>query len=321
LWGDDRLIGGAGDDRVSGGAGRDYVDGGQGADALDGGAGNDTVYGLAGADVVDGGDGGDYVDGGPDGDRLSGGAGVDAVTGGTGDDAVLGGPGYDRLYGGPGRDTVLGGAEGAVAYVQPDDRVGDEARVVTVDLADVGGFITVTGSPEFVARVDSDLDALRASPHGQQMLAALQAAHDQNRSPVAGWPGIGAFFSPGHTLTIQETAADNGFAQAGQSLAGARATHIEYNPAFQGIASGPPVTVLYHELAHVYDFMNGTFAEGTHDGPDNVGAPNAERVAVGLPIDHDGDPGTPQRLDPRHPVALTENALRDELGVVRRRRY
>jgi hypothetical protein len=321
LWGDDRLFGGGGDDRVAGGDGRDYVDGGPGADDLDGGAGDDTLYGLAGTDVADGGAGQDYVDGGADGDRIVGGAGVDALLGGTGEDTLRGGPGFDRLYGGAGRDTVFGGADGGVAYVQAEDRVGDEARVVTVDLADVGGFITVAGSPEFVARVDSDLEALRSSPHGQEMLAALRAAHDANRSSLAGLPGVGAFFAPGHTLTIQETAADNGFAYASQSLAGSRATRVEFNPAFQSIASGPPITVLYHELAHVYDYLNGTVAEGTHQGPDNPGAPNAERVAVGLPIDHDGDPRTPQRLDPRHPVALTENALRDELGVVRRSKY
>ena len=46
-----------------------------------------------------------------------------------------------------------------------------------------------------------------------------------------------------------------------------------------------------------------------------VPVPERERVAVGLPIDDDGDPTTPERLDPRHPYPLTENALRDELGV------
>lgn len=52
-----------------------------------------------------------------------------------------------------------------------------------------------------------------------------------------------------------------------------------------------------------------------------IGAPNDERVAVGLPIDHDDDPETPHRLDPRHPYAYTENALREEMGLLSRSRY
>ena len=135
---------------------------------------------------------------------------------------------------------------------------------MTVELAEVGGFITVNGSPEFVARVGSDLEALRASPHGQQMLAALRNAHDA--SSTAFWPGLGVLVSSGHTLSIEETAAENGFAHADQSLAGTRATRIEYNPAFQGIVDGPPITVLYHELAHVDDYMSDTVAPGTHPG-------------------------------------------------------
>lgn len=58
-------------------------------------------------------------------------------------------------------------------------------------------------------------------------------------------------------------------------------------------------------------------------GPDGtlVDTPNDERAAVGLPIDHDANPATPRQIDPNHPYELTENALRDELGLPRRRRY
>jgi len=84
---------------------------------------------------------------------------------------------------------------------------------------------------------------------------------------------------------------------------------------------GPPVTVLYHELAHVYDYVHGTLAEGVYTRPDNEGVDNAERVAVGLPVDHDNDLSTPERLDPRHPYDFTENGLRDEIGAPRAPRY
>ena len=74
----------------------------------------------------------------------------------------------------------------------------------------------------------------------------------------------------------------------------------------------PPVVVLYHELAHVYDYFNGTLAGGVYTGADNPGVPNRERAAVGLPFDHDADPDTAERMDPRHPFEFTENGLRDE---------
>jgi hypothetical protein len=77
------------------------------------------------------------------------------------------------------------------------------------------------------------------------------------------------------------------------------------------------VTALYHEMAHVYDYANGTLDERAGA----TGVPNYEQVAVGLPIDHDNDPSTPERIDPDHPIQFTENGLRAELGAPRRPRY
>jgi hypothetical protein len=51
---------------------------------------------------------------------------------------------------------------------------------------------------------------------------------------------------------------------------------------------------------------------------------NHERQAVGLPVDHDSDPGTPDRPADQvvdHPAALTENALRREMGYPDRPGY
>jgi hypothetical protein len=96
---------------------------------------------------------------------------------------------------------------------------------------------------------------------------------------------------------------------------------VEYQTDLDRVYDGPPITVLYHELAHVYDFAHETAAQGYHDGPDNPGADNSERVAVGLPIDDDGDESTPDRIDPDHPYDYTENALRDEMGAPRAPRY
>jgi hypothetical protein len=50
--------------------------------------------------------------------------------------------------------------------------------------------------------------------------------------------------------------------------------------------------------------------------------PNLERVAVGVPLDHDNDPRTPEQLDnANHPYALTENGIREEMNLQLRRSY
>jgi hypothetical protein len=155
----------------------------------------------------------------------------------------------------------------------------------------------------------------------------LDANSRTSRSPLAGLALIGRLASPGNTLVIREYVSsrpeeDNSYAhrdierhRIGQQML------IEYQTDLDDVYDGPPITVLYHELAHVYDYAHGTSAEGVHAGPDNAGIDNAERVAVGLPIDHDQDQSTPDQLDPIHPYDFTENGLRDELGVHRAPRY
>jgi hypothetical protein len=91
----------------------------------------------------------------------------------------------------------------------------------------------------------------------------------------------------------------------------------------------PPVVALFHELAHNYDYTHGTLRDGVYDGKDikdkknstESDVNNRERVAVGLPIDHDNKPKTAERLDPLHPTDLTENAFRNEVGVPKRTNY
>ncbi len=83
------------------------------------------------------------------------------------------------------------------------------------------------------------------------------------------------------------------------------------------------MVVLYHELAHVYDYSNDTIMDGEYHGddPHNQGTNNRERQATGLPVDHDHDPSTPEVIDPDHPYELTENGLREELGIEHRDHY
>jgi Ca2+-binding RTX toxin-like protein len=324
--GDDRIHSGGGADRIWGGDGRDYVDAGPGHDTVHGGRGNDTIYGMDGHDRIAGGAGNDFLEGGSGNDVIDGGRGNDAVSGGRGDDDLRGGDSYDRLYGGPGADTVDGGAAEDMAFIQSEDLVAAVESVVTVELGTVGRFLRIEGSSDFVARVRADLDLLRSSPRGQALLAALRAQAEASRSSLAGVAVLGQLVNQGDTVTIREHFSagreeDNSFAHPDISRRSGRQMLVEYQPDLDHVHDGPPITVLYHELAHVYDFLHGSAADGVHTGADNADVPNDERAAVGLPIDHDGDPRTPRQLDPRHPYDYTENALREELGVPRAPRY
>jgi Ca2+-binding RTX toxin-like protein len=304
----DRLGGDAGDDHLSGGADRDHLDGGTGGDTLDGGLGDDTLYGLSGDDTLRGGDGADYLEGGAGDDKLDGGEGRDVLSGGRGDDTLDGGAGDDVLYSGAGRDAITGGAGADTLYGQAEDSTGGVERPVATASDGAGAgladFVAVQGDDAFRERVRADLDLLAASPTGRQLLADLR--------------------DTGAGLTIVEGVDDNGYADpnGGHPV-------VTYTPSFDRLRNGtPPVVVLFHELGHVYDFGHGTVNERPYngaDGRDVVGngrpAPNNERQAVGLPIDDDGDPRTPNRIDPRHPLQFTENGLRAEMSLPHRDTY
>jgi len=313
LDGDDEVKGGSGDDRISGGEGRDYVDGQTGNDTLSGGTGDDTVYGLDGTDELSGGDGQDYLEGGKGDDTLLGNDGNDILSGGRDNDTILGGSGDDVSYAGLGHDTTYGGTGADTSYSEAGDGNAGTETNVTVEIPDTARFINIEGSPEFVARVEADLDMLRSSPSGQQMLANMQYNHDHS-----GFLGVGQ-----EELTIREYHSDTDPNNSKAHDGPMGGNVIEYNPQLDTIAGAPPVAVLYHEMAHVYDYMNGTLADGDYHGTDtqNDGVHNREREAVGLPIDHDNNPNTPEQLDPDHPYVFTENGLRHEMGAPNRDHY
>lgn len=325
-YGGDDLLGGDGDDYLTGGHGVDYVDGQGGGDRLSGGHGNDHLYGLGDADYLSGGEGRDYLEGGKGDDIVDGGAGTDVVSGGRGDDGLRGGAGNDVLYAGRGNDTIDGGGGMAdTAYRQTGDRV-ENAAGVRVEVTSDGGFIRITGSPEFVERVTADLDMLRASPTGQQMLAELDDIRDPDPLPGA------------RELFIGELGAENGAAIPQDAVNAIGSIYdlpgipnpanpgavILYNPSHTfDSTGGTPVVVLYHEMAHVRSYFNGNadFLPIEAGKPD-AGTMRIERQAVGLPyLDHDGDPRTPDRTDAEQPPQFTENGLRQELGLPRRSSY
>jgi Ca2+-binding RTX toxin-like protein len=324
--GNDRIDGGVGNDTISSGAGRDDVFGNSGNDRISAGIGDDVVYGGDGDDRLMGQDGNDFVDGGKGNDTVYGGAGNDILSGGLGDDRLEGHAGDDRIYAGAGTDVISNTSGNNVVYAQAGvDQVsaarGATNTVVNVDLTGTPGSIgvRVEGSDAFRQRVESDIEFLRSSPNGRQMLAEFDAAAAR-----------------GNTVTIRELSnEENGYALSsgdeidsrGRPGAGSDA-EIRYNPSFHMDAFQAPVVVLFHEMSHAWNGVNGTFQPGNYNGPDaqdrQAGVPNSERQAVGLETtakayDFDGDPATPATT--HNPDALSENGLRTELGLPLRLHY
>ena len=310
LDGRDRIGTGEGDDYGSGGADRDYLDGGEGDDTLSGGTGDDTAYGLDGDDAVTGGDGADYLEGGAGDDTVAGGDGADVLSGGADDDAIHGGGGDDVSYAGTGDDATHAGSGSDTSHSEAGDSDTGAEHRVTVEIKGVPDYIEIEGSPEFVARVRADLEMLASSPRGQMMLENLLDNYENS-----GILGIGR-----DGLTIREEHTDGNSAYEGAGGSG----NVNYNPSRDySVDDRPPVVGLYHELSHVYDYVNETKRDGEYDGDDTTdhGIDVDERQGTGLPIDHDDDPDTPEVIDPEHPVEYTENGLREELGLDDREHY
>lgn len=327
--GDDRIDAGAGNDTISTGAGRDDIFGNTGNDRIEAGAGDDVVYGGDGDDTMLGNEGVDFLEGGKGKDDLDGGAGKNMLSGGLDNDIIRSGSDGNRIYTGGGTDTVEGATNSDKVYAQQGiDAVNFAAGVrdngqvvVNVELNSKLGTqgVKVEGSDAFRQRVEAEIEFLRSSPNGQQMLAQFDAAA-----------------ANGNTVTIKELANEqNGYAQTlgrgdaeisnGKAGEGSD-VQISYNPSFHMDAFPAPVVVLYHEMSHAYNGVNGTFQPGTYrgTGPDNGQVPNAERQAVGLEtsapgFDFDGDPATAKTT--HNPIELTENGLRRELGLPDRPSY
>jgi hypothetical protein len=334
--GRDRVDGGAGNDRIQGGDGRDDLFGNIGNDRLDGGRGNDVIYGGDGEDRLLGGDGRDYLEGGKGHDALEGGKGDDILSGGLGDDNLRGDRGNDAVYAGAGADRIDNRSGTDTVYAQAGaDNIshakGAKNKFTEVDMtAAVGSTITVSGSNEFEQRTQADLEMLRASPNGRQMLSELDRGAD---------PALGN----GKRLTIDELQSEyNGFTgpvtnptylqtdAAGVTTPGTgEHTRIQYNPSDHDERFPVPAVTLYHELSHAYNGINGTAQRDPFSGvggPGGVdsGQNNDERQAVGLendgvPFDFDRDPSTPNTT--ANPKPLTENGLREEMGLPLRPSY
>jgi hypothetical protein len=326
--GRDRVDGGAGNDIINTGAGRDDVFGGAGNDTIDAGSGHDVVYGGDGNDTLRGGKGRDYIDGGAGNDVLKGGSGNDVLTGGLGDDTLRGDKGNDRVYTGAGKDTVDNKSGNDVVYGQTaDDTItaakGAKNAVTNVDMSTtLGSSVVVSGSPEFQQRVNADLELMRSSPAGRQMLAQLDASG--NTVTISELPNVrnGGATPAGGGNFLQTVTAPDGTTSV---VAGTGTNSgIAFNPSNHDDRFPNSMVVLYHELSHAYNHMTGTRQQGTNNAPGTIdnGTNNREMQAVGLnntglSFNFPGGTGATTT----NPTALTENGIRAEMGLPLRPSY
>ena len=331
--GDDRVVTGMGDDRIQGGDGNDFIQTIGGRNDIDGGSGDDVIHGGDGANVIFGGQGNDEIHAGSGFNHIDGGRGDDVIHGGDGQNIISAGGGSDQVnlagsqntvYTGDGRTQVEGAHADDTVYATVNDLInasgGAAPTVVNVEIdPELGRSIVVTGSDTFQQRMEAELDFLRASPAGQQMLAELDAAAEQ-----------------GNVVTIRELANEqNGFAQTmdrrsaeisnGQAGSGSDVL-VSYNPSFHWVAFPTASVVLFHGRTDADNGVTGTFQPRADIGvgPDSGRVSNAERQAVGLetsnaPFDFDGDPSTPPTT--HNPMHLTENGIRQEMGLPDRPSY
>ncbi|MCE1115761.1 MULTISPECIES: M91 family zinc metallopeptidase [Pseudomonas] len=162
--------------------------------------------------------------------------------------------------------------------------------------------ITINGTPEYQDLVRNNLALLLATSSGRAMLQGLDASNAR--------------------IVIEDTPElDNGHfdfdrSQGDPSIRGSQpgdrvlAGKIGFNPLAQR-PNTPAVIILYHELCHAWNHVNGTVM------------PEHENQVTGLwaasTFDFDGDPHTP--ANNTNPDPFNENALRRELGLPRRNIY
>jgi hypothetical protein len=330
--GNDRIDGGLGNDNIKSGAGHDDVFGNAGDDIIDAGSGHDVVYGGDGNDTLKGGKGRDTLEGGAGNDILEGGSGNDVLSGGLGDDTIRGDKGNDVIYTGAGKDKVDNQSGKDVIYGQTaDDTItaGKKASntVNNVDMTKaLGSSITLQGSPEFQQRVAADIELLRASPNGRQMLTQLDAAAlNGNTVTISELPNIrnGGAATSGTDTFLKQVAGPGG-ATTVVAGAGGDAT-IYFNPSNHDDRFPNSAGVLFHELSHAYNMVTGTRQPGknTPATPDiDTGTNNREMQAVGLnntglTFNFPGGTGA----GTANPTALSENGMRAEMGLPARPSY
>lgn len=350
--GDDNIRTGAGKTRAYGNAGNDtillgsansYAEGNDGDDTLMGGIGSNVMYGGNGKDRLYAGYGPEtkssYMDGGNGDDVMHGGSGHNIMHGGKGNDQING-YGRSHIYTGRGQDSVTSVSSDTVVHGKRSDYLNlpfGFKFIETQPLPENAGrkAVDIEGSPAYRQRVEDDLEFLRGSPNGQKMLKELDAAADRNGAKVT------VLESPQNLYFAENPIPkgisvdqwrDPGYINDGTRGSGTKMGFIGYNTSLTEpplVNSGvvPPVTAVYHEFSHSYNGATGSALMGTTEitQPDGTRSPepNIELQVIGLntniKFDYDDDPSTPQTSS--NPYPLTENAIREEMGLPLRKSY
>ncbi|WP_446434207.1 M91 family zinc metallopeptidase [Pseudomonas sp. 1152_12] len=335
-----RVFGGAGSDHIYLGAGTSYAEGGDGADWIQTGTGRAVVYGNNGNDVIQGyvGPGGKpaYMDGGSGKDQIHGGSSHTVMNGGL-DDDTLSSVGRATFYSGKGDDTIVSIHDSDLIYAKKDDLIKKTtaAKLTLISPSDAGKkAFTLEGSTEFQQRINDDLEMLRGSPAGQEMLSELDRMTKRNGFPlkilevqsedVNFYTGHNEYYenliNTGQKLPIGEDPKLSTLQEGKRGdvmTSGDVFSNRSYVP--EGPVNRSPLSAFYHELSHAYNFGNGTVFPGKTDGELNL-----ERQAVGLDtnapeFDFDDDPLTP--ASNTNPYPFNENALHEEMGEPLRDKY
>ncbi|MEM6453708.1 MAG: M91 family zinc metallopeptidase [Acidobacteriota bacterium] len=325
------FIGGEGNDIIDGRGGDDYAEGGLGNDHIDGGDGRDVLYGGQDQDTIFGGAGRDYVSGGRGHDELFGDAGNDTVAGGMGNDMVNGGDGIDTLLGnsnepnqvgtaGNRGDVLDGGGGGDRMIYGPNTEIRRDARDAAPIQVDpntrgpggdlLGASIDVQGSAEFVDRLEEDLEVIRSTESGQELLDVLDGAGQ--RTVIREQEGTNTAY--GRRLGNPTPRGYGASVYMDPQIFDLNAVRTPVrNPEEHFLR--PSTVTLQHELFHAWDYMEG----GTARLGETNGTVNMEFRAVGLPYDQTRD-GIPDAL-PNSISGYSENAFRNELGMPLRNHY
>ncbi|MGL5999581.1 MAG: M91 family zinc metallopeptidase [Pseudomonas proteolytica] len=327
--GNSRVFAGAGNDTVVLGSGFGYVEGGEGDDVLIGGSGMSAMYGNNGNDKMFAGyfpnTQKTYMDGGQGNDEMFAINGRTIMHGGRGDNAMTS-YGGSHIYTGKGNNKVVSLNDTDTVFAKKEDVVQRTpgSKLVDVSYSDAGREgLKVTGRVEFTQRVQDDLELLRLSPVGQQMLAELDAAFRRNTMPKLNSDGVETIKDQikrqpeNQIITIKELEADNGYFFSRE---------LDYNPSFIDTQHQSfPISVLQHELSHGFNWVNRSKLKGQTRVNDSATGleDNMERQAVGLQtneaFDFDRDPSTPPTFT--NPKPFTENGLREEMGEPLRTAY
>ena len=356
-----RIHGGDGNDIIKaegdktaiiGGRGNDYIEGGKGDKFIYGGLSGDNViyytggYQVDGKNQIYGGKGNNYIDAGEGNGIVSGGTGKNIISSknrniqidNVGENDVL--IGEWKLSGNTELPTsVKQYTKNSSSDYEIDNFLKNNVIFSTTnDKGNVRNFDEHEGL-DFKRRVMSDLETLKYIPEGRKLLEEIaktkyplffaQNAYDYKNCSAS---------------VITNSDEPYSFNRVNPNLDGTpnkgNPSLIKYNTSYSladkslSESDAPPLVVLGHEMTHSYNQMTGTMIDsseniakfdGTYQTNHIKYIPLTEHQAVGIPIT-----GTRQQQpitypdgtkSLNNPEGLSENALRNSLGLEPRNHY